>query len=227
MNNDINNVDVIIIGAGIAGISSAYYLQKNFPDLKYIILESRSDLGGTWDQMTFPGVRSDSDMYTYGYTFNPWKGSIIGTGKDIKLYQNATAEKFNIRKNILFNTTVESLAWKNNQWTTKTNKTTFQSQYVICCTGSRDYSQPNFPKFKGESKFKGEIVHTQSWGNTKFKGKNVAIVGSGCTAVTMTPAIVKEAKSVTLIQRSPAWIVNVNGNEKSNRLCAVDASRFS
>lgn len=218
MNNDINNVDVIIIGAGIAGISSAYYLQKNFPDLNYIIIESRSDLGGTWDQMTFPGVRSDSDMYTYGYTFNPWKGSIIGTGKDIKLYQNATAEKFNIRKNILFNTSVESLAWKNNQWTTKTNKKNFQSQYVICCTGSRDYSQPNFPKFKGESKFKGEIVHTQSWGNTKFKGKNVAIVGSGCTAVTMTPAIVKEAKSVTLIQRSPAWIVNINGNEKSNRL---------
>ena len=74
MNNDINNVDVIIIGAGIAGISSAYYLQKNFPDLKYIITESRSDLGGTWDQMTFPGVRSDSDMYTYGYKFTPWKG---------------------------------------------------------------------------------------------------------------------------------------------------------
>jgi monooxygenase len=213
-----DETDVIIIGSGIAGISSAYYLQKNFPNLSYKIIEARDDLGGTWDQMTFPGVRSDSDMYTYGYKFNPWSGSIIGQGKDIKNYQNETAKKFNIRKHIIFNTQVKSLSWKSNQWITKTDKKIFKSQYVICCTGSRNYKQPNFPKFKGENKFKGNIVHTQSWGNTKFKGKNVVIVGSGCTAVTMTPAIVKEAKSVTLIQRSPAWIVNVNGSEKSNRL---------
>jgi cation diffusion facilitator CzcD-associated flavoprotein CzcO len=213
-----DETDVIIIGSGIAGISSAYYLQKNFPNLSYKIIEARDDLGGTWDQMTFPGVRSDSDMYTYGYKFNPWSGPIIGQGKDIKNYQNETAKKFNIRKHIIFNTQVKTLSWKSNQWITKTDKKIFKSQYVICCTGSRDYKQPNFPKFKGENKFKGNIVHTQSWGDTKFKGKNVVIVGSGCTAVTMTPAIVKEAKSVTLIQRSPAWIVNVDGSEKSNRL---------
>ena len=218
MANKANKVDIIIIGAGIAGISSSYYIQKNFPHLKYKIIEARNDLGGTWDQMTFPGVRSDTDMYTYGYSFNPWQGSIIGTGKEIKQYQVDTAEKFNIKENILFNTHVKSLSWKNKTWITKTSKETFHSQYVICCTGSRDYSEPNFPKFKDEAKFRGEIVHTQTWGKTKFKGRDVALIGSGCTAVTMTPAIVKEAKSVTLVQRSPAWIVNVDGSEKSNRL---------
>jgi monooxygenase len=211
-------VDIIIIGAGIAGITSAYYLQKKFPKLNYKIIESRSDLGGTWDQMTFPGVRSDSDMYTYGFSFNPWKGKIIGEGKDIKKYLVDTADKFEIKKRILFNTQVNSLNWSDNQWTIKTDGKDFTSDHVICCTGSRDYKAPNFPKFEGENLYKGKIIHTQSWGNEDFKNKHVAIVGSGCTAVTMAPAVIKEAKSVTLIQRSPAWIINVDSQEKSNRL---------
>ena len=211
-------VDVIIIGAGIAGITSAYYLQKNFPQLNYKIIESRSDLGGTWDQMTFPGVRSDTDMYTYGFSFNPWDGPIIGQGSDIKKYLVDTTEKFGIKKHILFNTKVSSLSWSDNQWTTKMNEKSVTSQHVICCTGSRDYQSPNFPKFDGEHLYQGRIVHTQDWGNEDFKDKHVAIVGSGCTAVTMTPAIVKEAKSVTLIQRSPAWIINVDSQETSTRL---------
>lgn len=213
-----DNFDVIIVGSGIAGLTTAYFLQKDFPNLTYKIIEARSDLGGTWDQMKFPGVRSDTDMYTYGFSFNPWDGPIIGQGKDIKKYLNDTAVKFNIRKNILFDTKVTSFAWNNNQWITKTNQKDFISKYIICCTGSRDYKYPNFPQFKGQDKYKGEIVHTQDWGNTECKDKNVAIIGSGCTAVTMTPAVVKEAKKVTLIQRSPAWIVNVNGKETSTRL---------
>ena len=212
-----DKVDVVIIGSGIAGISSAYYLQKNFPDLTYKVLEARSDLGGTWDQMVFPGVRSDTDMYTYGFTFNPWKGSIIGQGKDIKNYLNDSAQKFNMREHILFDTKVTSMSWDDNQWITKTTSNDFVSQYIICCTGSRDYKYPNYPKFKDQNKYQGEIVHTQDWGNAEIKDKTVAIIGSGCTAVTMTPAVVKEAKKVTLIQRSPAWIVNVDGDEKSTR----------
>ena len=212
-----DKVDVVIIGSGIAGISSAYYLQKNFPDLTYKVIEARSDLGGTWDQMVFPGVRSDTDMYTYGFTFNPWQGSIIGQGKDIKNYLNDSAQKFNMREHILFDTKVTSMSWDDNQWTTKTTRNDFISQYVICCTGSRDYKYPNYPKFKDQNKYQGEIVHTQDWGNAEIKDKTVAIIGSGCTAVTMTPAVVKEAKKVTLIQRSPAWIVNVDGDEKSTR----------
>ncbi len=213
-----DKIDVIIIGSGIAGIASAYYLQKNFPELTYKVIEARTDLGGTWDQMVFPGVRSDTDMYTYGFTFNPWDGPIIGQGKDIKNYLNNSAQKFNMREHILFDTKVTSMSWKNNEWITKTNRKDFRSQYVICCTGSRDYKYPNFPKFKDENKYQGEIVHTQDWGNASIKGKKVAILGSGCTAVTMAPAVVKDAEKVTLIQRSPAWIVNVDGSEKSTRL---------
>ena len=172
-----DKIDVIIIGAGIAGITSAYYLRKNFPDLKFKIIESRNDLGGTWDQMKFPGVRADNDMYTYGFSFDPWKGPIIGSGKDIKNYLARVAQKFNFKKHVLFNTDVKSLIWKDNQWITKTNNQIFCSQYVICCTGSRDRNDPHLPKFPGEKKYKGKIVHTQKWGNTNCKDKNVTIVG--------------------------------------------------
>jgi len=210
-------IDVVIIGAGIAGITTAYYLQKNFPNITYKIIESRIDLGGTWDQMKFPGVRADNDMYTYGFSFNPWEGPIIGKGQDIKNYINDTAEKFNIKEHILFDTQVTSSSWKDNQWATNTNRKNFTSQYVICCTGSRDRKNPHLPKFKDENKYQGKIVHTQAWGDTDYKGKNVTIIGSGCTAITMAPSIIKEAKTVTLVQRSPAWIINIDSQEKSSR----------
>jgi len=210
-------IDVVIIGAGIAGITTAYYLQKNFPNITYKIIESRIDLGGTWDQMKFPGVRADNDMYTYGFSFNPWQGPIIGKGQDIKNYINDTAEKFNIKEHILFDTQVTTSSWKDNQWATKTNRKNFTSQYVICCTGSRDRKNPHLPKFKDEKKYQGKIVHTQAWGDTDYKDKNVTIIGSGCTAITMAPSIIKDAKTVTLVQRSPAWIINIDSQEKSSR----------
>ena len=212
-----DKIDVIIIGAGIAGVTTAYYLQKNFPNISYKIIESRSSLGGTWDQMQFPGVRADNDMYTYGFSFNPWQGPIIGKGQHIKKYINDTAEKFNIKKHILFDTQVTSSSWKNNQWITKTSRKNFTSQYIICCTGSRDRKKPHLPKFKNENKYQGKIVHTQAWGDTDYKNKNVTIIGSGCTAITMAPSIIKEAKTVTLVQRSPAWIINIDSQEKSSR----------
>ena len=111
----------------------------------------------------------------------------------------------------------KSLKWKNNKWLTKTNNQTFCSQYVICCTGSRDRKNPHLPKFKGEKNYKGKIVHTQNWDNTNCKDKNVTIVGSGCTAITMAPSIIKDAKKVTLVQRSPAWIINIDSKERSTR----------
>ena len=212
-----DNTEVVIIGAGIAGITTAYYLQKKFPDIKYKIIDSRSAAGGTWDQMKFPGVRADNDMYTYGFSFNPWQGPIIGKGQDIKKYINDTAEKFNIKKHILFDTQVISSSWKDNQWTIKTNRKNLTTQYVIYCTGSRDRNSPHLPKFKDENKYQGKIVHTQAWGNTDYKDKNVTIIGSGCTAITMAPSIIKEAKTVTLVQRSPAWIINIDSHEKSSR----------
>ena len=212
-----DKIDVIIIGAGIAGIASAYYLQKKFPNNTFRIIESRSSAGGTWDQMKFPGVRADNDMYTYGFSFDPWKGPMIGSGNSIRSYLNQVTEKFNIKKHISFNTEVKSLTWKDNKWIIETNRKNFTSQYVICSTGSRDRKNPHLPKFKNEKKYQGKIVHTQAWGDTDCKNKDVTIIGSGCTAITMAPSIIKQAKTVTLVQRSPAWIINIDSQETSTR----------
>ena len=212
-----DKIDVVIIGAGIAGIASAYYLQKKFPNNTFRIIESRSSAGGTWDQMKFPGVRADNDMYTYGFSFDPWKGPMIGSGNSIRSYLNQVTEKFNIKKHISFNTEVKSLTWKDNKWIIKTNRKNFTSQYVICSTGSRDRKNPHLPKFKNEKKYQGKIVHTQAWGDTDCKNKDVTIIGSGCTAITMAPSIIKQAKTVTLVQRSPAWIINIDSQETSTR----------
>ena len=212
-----DKTDVVIIGAGIAGIASAYYLQKKFPNNTFRIIESRSSAGGTWDQMKFPGVRADNDMYTYGFSFDPWKGPMIGSGNSIRSYLNQVTEKFNIKKHISFNTEVKSLTWKDNKWIIETNRKNFTSQYVICSTGSRDRKNPHLPKFKNEKKYQGKIVHTQAWGDTDCKNKDVTIIGSGCTAITMAPSIIKQAKTVTLVQRSPAWIINIDSQETSTR----------
>ena len=212
-----DKIDVVIIGAGIAGIASAYYLQKKFPNNTFRIIESRSSAGGTWDQMKFPGVRADNDMYTYGFSFDPWKGPMIGSGNSIRSYLNQVTEKFNIKKHISFNTEVKSLTWKDNKWIIETNRKNFISQYVICSTGSRDRKNPHLPKFKNEKKYQGKIVHTQAWGDTDCKNKDVTIIGSGCTAITMAPSIIKQAKTVTLVQRSPAWIINIDSQETSTR----------
>ena len=212
-----DKIDVVIIGAGIAGIASAYYLQKRFPNNSFRIIESRSSAGGTWDQMKFPGVRADNDMYTYGFSFDPWKGPMIGSGNSIRSYLNQVTEKFNIKKHISFNTEVKSLTWKDNKWIIETNRKNFTSQFVICSTGSRDRKNPHLPKFKNEKKYQGKIVHTQAWGDTNCKNKDVTIIGSGCTAITMAPSIIKQAKTVTLVQRSPAWIINIDSQETSTR----------
>ena len=157
-------IDIVIIGAGIAGIASAYYLQENFPNIRFKILESRSSVGGTWDQMRFPGVRADNDMYTYGFSFDPWKGSIIGNGKEIKNYLNKVTDKFNIKKNILFDT-FRSLNWKDNKWVIKTDLKKFVSQYINC-TGSRDRKNPHLPKFKNEKIYE-EKLYTLKLGVTQ------------------------------------------------------------
>lgn len=213
-----DKIDIIIIGAGIAGIQSAYYIQKNCPHLSYKILESRSDLGGTWDLMKFPGVRSDSDMYTYGYSFNPWQGKIVGSGKEIKNYIDQTAQKFNIKEHIVFDSKVISLEWDKDNWAVTTADMKYKSKFIVCCTGSIDYDNPYIPEFNNQEVYQGKIVHPQFWDNTDCRNKNVTIIGSGCTAVTMAPSIVKLAKSVTLIQRSPGWITNINSNEQSTRI---------
>ena len=214
-----NTFDVIIMGDGLSGIGTAYHLQENCKGKSYIILENRPSLGGTWDLFRYPGIRSDSDMFTLGYSFKPWKyNEAIADGGLILNYIKETASENGIDKHIRFNTKINSADWDSttNRWTitctdNKTNKTkTFTAKYVISCMGYYNYEKGHRPKFEGEKKFKGDIIHPQFWPeNYDYSGKDVVIIGSGATAVTLVPAMADKAKSVTMLQRSPTYIASI------------------
>lgn len=211
--------DVIIMGAGLSGIGTAYHLQKNCKNKSYIILENRAALGGTWDLFRYPGIRSDSDMYTLGYNFKPWTNpQVIADGKHILSYIQETAEENNIEKNIRLNTKINTSSWdsKSNLWTiTCTDNITgqvisFLAKYVISCMGYYNYDKTYKVDFKGENDFKGQIVQPQFWPkDLDYFGKNVVIIGSGATAVTLVPAMTDKAKHVTMLQRSPTYIASI------------------
>jgi cation diffusion facilitator CzcD-associated flavoprotein CzcO len=211
--------DVIIMGAGLSGIGTAYHLQKNCKNQSYVILENRASMGGTWDLFQYPGIRSDSDMYTLGYSFKPWTNAqVIADGPHILNYIKETAEENNIKKNICFNTKIHSNHWdsKTNLWTlTCTDNNTgqeiqFQAKYVISCMGYYNYDKGYQPEFKGEKDFKGAIIHPQFWPkDLDYSGKEVVIIGSGATAITLVPAMTDKAKHVTMLQRSPTYVASM------------------
>ena len=203
--------DVVIIGAGMSGIQSAYYLQRDCLDRSFIILESRQDLGGTWDLFKYPGVRSDSYMYPYGYSFNQWPGTNeIANGNDIKNYIRQTAEKYNIDQRIRYNHKVTALEWKNDCWHISIeNQPTITSQFIMMCAGYFDYDTPHIPEIINRDRYIGKIIHPQHWPEVNYKNKDITIIGSGATMVTLAPELAKQAKSVTVIQRSPGYTVSV------------------
>lgn len=214
-----NSYDVIIMGAGLSGIGTAYHLQNNCKGKSYIILENRAGLGGTWDLFRYPGIRSDSDMFTLGYNFKPWthKNPIAGGDVILQYLQEAAIEN-GIDKNIKFNTKINEANWDSstNLWTitchdNKTNKTvTYTAKYVISCLGYYNYDKGHKPRFEGEKNFKGDIIHPQFWPeNYDYTNKEVVIIGSGATAVTLVPAMADKAKHVTMLQRSPTYIASV------------------
>jgi len=209
--------DVLVIGAGISGVSAAYHLQKMCPNKSFSILEGRPRLGGTWDLFRYPGIRSDSDMYTLGYSFRPWTDpKAIADGPSILKYVEETAREFGIYDKIRFNRYVTEADWSSAQsrWTLRvTDQTSGEEQvytanFVAMCTGYYDYAQGYQPDFPKQSSFKGKIVHPQFWPEMlNYDDKNVVIVGSGATAVTLVPEMAKRAKRVTMLQRSPTYIV--------------------
>ncbi len=211
--------DTIIVGAGLSGIGAAYFHQKNRPDKSYAILEGRPAMGGTWDLFKYPGIRSDSDMYTMGFSFNPWNSpKAIADGPSILQYIKETAEKFNIKSNIQFNSKANLANWSDQtkQYTLQienpTTGTTRQltCSFLIMCSGYYNYQQGHNPEFKGKSDFQGTIVHPQHWDtNLDYSGKRITIIGSGATAVTLLPEFQKTAKPVTMLQRSPSYIVEI------------------
>jgi len=213
--------DVVIIGAGISGLAASYYLKKNCPNLKFRILEARSSVGGTWDLFRYPGIRSDSDMYTLGFPFRPWReGKAIAIGPSILSYLKETANDLKLEelKLIRFNEKVETASWIEDEkkWiiTSRSSKgqetNITRCSFVIMCTGYYDYDQGYQPDFKNLNKFKGTFIHPQFWPeNLDYQNKTIAVIGSGATAVTLVPELAKNAKKVIMIQRSPSYVLTI------------------
>jgi cation diffusion facilitator CzcD-associated flavoprotein CzcO len=214
----IEHVDVIVVGAGLTGVSAGYHLQTMSPDRSYVILEGRESLGGTWDLFRYPGVRSDSDMHTLGYSFKPWTAAkSIADGPSILQYVRETTTQFGIDKRIRFKHLVTRAEWSSDdaRWTvTATKKDTNETvqmscNYLFMCSGYYSYKGGYTPEFAGIDRFKGKIVHPQKWPeDLDYAGKHVIVIGSGATAMTLVPAMAQTAGHITLLQRSPTYVVS-------------------
>jgi cyclohexanone monooxygenase len=214
-----NHVDVLIVGAGISGIGVAAHLTREAPQKKFAILERRRAIGGTWDLFRYPGIRSDSDMSTFGYEFRPWTESkVLADGPAIRGYVNDTAKEYKISDKIHFDRHVKTADWssKNKVWTltvenTETGKAEqWTANFLIGCTGYYNYDEGFQPDYPGQEKFKGQFIHPQHWPeNLDYAGKKVVIIGSGATAITLVPAMAPTAGHVTMLQRSPTYIASI------------------
>jgi monooxygenase len=223
------SVDVLIVGAGLSGIGAAVYLQRLCPGKSYAILEARDAIGGTWDLFRFPGVRSDSDMYTLGYTFRPWAGPrAIVDGSSIRRYIADTAREAGIDARIRFGQRVTSAAWCGNsaRWTVAALcaggaiPVLYRCQFLYICSGYYSYGSAHRPQFPGEASYAGTLVHPQFWPDgLDYTGKQVVVIGSGATAVTLIPAMAKGAAHVTMLQRSPSYVFSLPAEDAiANRL---------
>jgi cation diffusion facilitator CzcD-associated flavoprotein CzcO len=213
------HVDVLIVGAGISGIGMAYYLQRDLPGKSYAILEGREAIGGTWDLFRYPGIRSDSDLHTYGYAFKPWTSEeSIASGPAILDYIEETAAENGIDRQIRFGHHVERADWStaDARWTvTATRRDTGETVTLSCswlfmASGYYRYDQGYLPQFPGAERFAGQVVHPQHWPeDLDYTGKRVVVIGSGATAVTLIPAMTDRAAHVTMLQRSPTYVVSL------------------
>jgi monooxygenase len=212
---NIEQFDVVVVGAGISGIAAAWHLQAESPDRGYVILEARDAIGGTWDLFRYPGVRSDSDMFTLGYSFRPWgSDAAFAQGPAIRDYVRDTAREFGIERHIRYGHRVTGASWNSQEarWTvtveTQGEARTFSCRFLFFCSGYYDYEQGHDPAFPGRESFGGRIVHPQQWpGDLDYRGKKVVVIGSGATAVTLLPEMARTASHVTMLQRSPSYII--------------------
>ncbi|WP_067863753.1 flavin-containing monooxygenase [Nocardia shimofusensis] len=223
----VEHLDVVIVGAGLSGIGAAYRLQTECPGKSYAVLEAREALGGTWDLFRYPGIRSDSDMFTLGYPFKPWRDEkSIADGASILRYLRETATEYGIDRHIRYSTKVLAADWSSAQarWTLtlasrdaqgETVERTLTCGFLYVCAGYYDYDRGHDPQFPGAEDFAGQIVHPQFWPeDLDYSGKKVVVIGSGATAVTLVPSMAEQAESVTMLQRSPTWISAVPGRDK-------------
>lgn len=214
--------DLLVVGAGLSGIGAGYRLQTECPDKTYAILEARDSIGGTWDLFRYPGIRSDSDMFTLSFPFKPWSDeNSIADGPSILNYIKETAAEYGIEEKIQFNTRVVGADWSSETdlWTVTVQKgkkkSTLTARFLYSCSGYYDYDQGHEPVFPGIEDFKGQVVKPQFWPeDLDYAGKKVVIIGSGATAVTLVPSMSHDAAHVTMLQRSPTWIGVVPQQDK-------------
>ena len=212
-------LDVVIVGAGLSGISAAYHLQAHCRRSRTRSSRAREDLGGTWDLFRYPGIRSDSDMYTLGYSFRPWTSpKAIADGPSILAYIRDTAEAYGIDRHIRYRQRVEHARWssEHDRWEIEARDAAtgevsrYSARFLFVCAGYYDYDAGYTPDFPGRERFRGRVVHPQKWTpDIDYEGKRVVVIGSGATAVTLVPELAKRAAHVTMLQRSPTYIVSM------------------
>jgi monooxygenase len=216
---ELDHVDVLIVGAGLSGIGAACHLQANCPGKTYAILEARETIGGTWDLFRYPGIRSDSDMYTLGYSFRPWRqDKSIADGSDIRGYVRDTAREHAVEEHIRFQHRVVRAEFSSvdARWTVEARRADtgetvrIACSFLLMCSGYYRYDEGYSPDFEGLDRFSGQIVHPQHWPeDLDYAGKRVVVIGSGATAVTLVPAMAADAAHVTMLQRSPSYILSL------------------
>ena len=224
------HVDVLIVGAGISGIDAAYRLQERCQRKSWLILEARERVGGTWDLFRYPGVRSDSDMFTLGFPFRPWKSDLAIAGGDaIRDYIEDTAREFGIFDKIRFDHRVAAASWStaDARWTVETKQGVFTCAWLYLASGYYDYDEGYRPEWPGEAEFAGKIVHPQFWPeDLDTSGKRIAVIGSGATAMTLVPALADKAAHVTLVQRTPSYVVARPARDASAAVLPASAVRW-
>jgi cation diffusion facilitator CzcD-associated flavoprotein CzcO len=224
METPLEHCDVLIVGAGLSGIGAGVHLQRDCPGRSYAILEARERLGGTWDLFRYPGIRSDSDMYTLGYSFKPWKDAkAIADGASILDYIEQTAREHRIDERIRFNHRVVRSEWSSEdaRWTVEAERgdtgetVQLTCGFLLVCGGYYRYDEGYTPEFPGAERFAGQIVHPQHWcDEIDYAGKRVVVIGSGATAITLVPAMAGSAAHVTMLQRSPSYVVSLPAEDR-------------
>src|SRR5215471_3830129 len=224
----VEHFDVLIVGAGISGVGGAYHLTKQCPGTSFVALEEQGSFGGTWITHRYPGIRSDSDLYTFGYRFKPWTGKPIATAAEILEYMDEVIRENDLGRYIRYGHLVDRASWStaDNRWTIEATRTDtgepgiFTAGFLFMCQGYYRHSEGYTPEWEGMADFKGRIVHPQTWpDDLDYKGKRVVVIGSGATAATLIPAMADDCAHVTMLQRSPTYFIPArNANDLADQL---------